>query len=51
MFLCSLYIASLKGQETIPASVGNATGSGGSVSYTISHVTYQTLSGTTGAVA
>src|SRR5665648_315019 len=51
MFLCSLYIASLQGQETISATGGNATGSGGSVSYTIGQVTYHNLSGSNGTVA
>ena len=51
MFLCSLYIASLKGQQTIPASGGNATGSGGSVSYTVGQIICNTLSGTNGTVA
>jgi hypothetical protein len=51
IFLCSLNITSLKGQETIPATWGNVTGSGGSVSYTIGQVTYQMLSGTNGTVS
>lgn len=51
MFFCSLYLSFLQAQETIPATGGNATGSGGSVSYTIGQVTYQTLSGTNGTVA
>ena len=51
MFLCSFYIASLQGQETIPVTGGNATGSGGSVSYTVGQITYSTLSGTNGTVS
>jgi hypothetical protein len=47
---CGFWIT-LNGQETIPATGGNATGSGGSVSYTIGQITYQTLAGTTGTVA
>ena len=43
MVLCSYLMVSLQGQQTIPASGGNATGSGGSVSYTVGQVTYQTL--------
>ena len=50
MFLCSIFIASLQAQETIPATGGNASGSGGSVSYTIGQITYRTISGTNGAV-
>ncbi len=51
MFICSVCISSLKGQETIPATGGNTTGSGGSMSYTVGQVIYQTLSGTSGTVA
>src|SRR5665648_534053 len=51
MFLCSFYITSLQGQETIPATGGNATGSGGSVSYTVGQISYSTLSGTNGTVS
>jgi hypothetical protein len=50
-FLCSIYVASLQGQSIIPATGGNATGSGGSVSFTIGQITYQTLSGTSGTIA
>lgn len=50
-FLCCIYVASLQGQSTIPATGGNATGSGGSVSYTAGQATYQTSEGTTGTVA
>ena len=51
MVLGSFYIASLQGQQTIPASGGNATGSGGTVSYSIGQITYQTFEGTDGSVA
>lgn len=52
IFLCCCgFWITLNGQETIPATGGNATGSGGSVSYTIGQITYQTLAGTTGTVA
>jgi hypothetical protein len=51
LICCCGFSIALQGQETIPATGGNTTGSGGSVSYTIGQVTYQTLSGTTGAVA
>jgi hypothetical protein len=37
-------------QSTIPANGGNATGSGGSVSYTIGQLTLNTISGTNGIV-
>jgi hypothetical protein len=38
-------------QETVPSSGGNASGSGGSVSYTVGQVVYKTNSGTSGSVA
>jgi hypothetical protein len=38
-------------QEAIPATGGNASGSGGLVSYTIGQVVYSTNSGTNGSVA
>lgn len=46
-----LCLTNLQGQSTIPTTGGNATGSGGSVSYTIGQVTYQTIEGTSGKVA
>jgi hypothetical protein len=45
------YGLTIQAQNTIPASGGNASGTGGTVSYTIGQVTWQTLSGTTGSVA
>jgi len=41
----------LKAQETIPATGGNASGNGGSVSYSIGQVVYITHTTTTGSVA
>jgi hypothetical protein len=38
-------------QETIPASGGNASGNGGSVSYTVGQVVYTTNAGTSGSEA
>ena len=38
-------------QEVIPASGGNASGGGGSVSYTLGQVVYTTHTGTTGSAA
>jgi hypothetical protein len=43
-------VAALQGQESVAASAGNFTGSGGSVSYTIGQVAYSALSGTDGSV-
>ena len=41
----------LKAQESIPAAGGNATGSGGSVSYSVGQVVYSTITGASGSVA
>jgi hypothetical protein len=41
----------INAQETVSISGGNATGSGGSVSYTIGQILYNTFSGSTGTVA
>ena len=41
----------LQAQEAIPATGGNASGSGGSVSYTIGQVFYTTNTGTNGSMA
>jgi hypothetical protein len=46
-----LCLASAKGQSTIPATGGNSTGSGGSVSLTIGQVIYNTYSDTNGSIA
>jgi hypothetical protein len=42
-------VTMLQAQNAIPATGGNATGSGGSVSYTIGQVVYTTNSGTNGS--
>jgi hypothetical protein len=41
----------IQAQQTIPAAGGNATGSGGSVSYTVGQITYNTYLGTSGTVS
>jgi hypothetical protein len=51
LFLGGFGITTLKAQSTIPVSGGNATGAGGSVSYTIGQVVYTTNTGTNGTVA
>ena len=51
LFLSFICIAVLQGQQTIPATSGNAAGSGGSVSYTVGQIIYNTFSGTNGTVA
>ena len=44
-------LTGLKAQNTIPATGGNATGSGGSASYSVGQVLYTTNSGTNGSLA
>jgi hypothetical protein len=51
LLLSSLWVLSVQGQTTISTTGGNATGSGGSVSYTIGQIFYNTFSGTNGIVA
>jgi hypothetical protein len=40
----------VQGQQTIPAAGGNANSSGGSVSYTVGQILYNTITGSTGTV-
>ena len=47
-FLC---LSTAHGQSTIPASGGDATGSGGSETYTVGQANYNTYSGTNGSAA
>jgi hypothetical protein len=49
-FLFGFWIAIVQGQETTPVTGGNATGTGGTVSYTIGQVVYTTISCTTGTI-
>jgi hypothetical protein len=51
LFLLGIGIAGLYAQEAIPASGGNTSGSGGSVSYTVGEIVYTTNNGTNGSVA
>lgn len=54
IFLFSLGATGIQAQEiheTIPASGGNASGSGGTVSYSVGQVVYTTNTGTNGTVA
>ncbi|NQY09261.1 MAG: T9SS type A sorting domain-containing protein [Flavobacteriales bacterium] len=44
-------IGALQAQETVPASGGEATGSGGTSSYSVGQITYTTDTGTNGSVA
>jgi hypothetical protein len=45
-FLGCLLITILKGQETIPATGGTATGSGGKVTYTVGQLVFNVITGT-----
>ena len=51
LLILSGFGITLQAQNTIPATGGNATGTGGSVSYTIGQIVYSTLIGTNGTVA
>lgn len=51
VLLFVLGLTGLLAQNTIPASGGNATGSGGSVNYTVGQVVDDTYTGTNGSVA
>ncbi len=45
------YGLTIQAQNNIPATGGNASGSGGTVSYSIGQITYQTFEGINGSVA
>ena len=51
LLFLSIGLTTLHAQETIPATGGNASGSGGSASYTIGQVVYTTNTGSNGSVA
>lgn len=51
LLLIVLGLTGLNAQEVIPASGGNATGAGGSVSYTVGQIMNNTNQGTNGSVA
>jgi len=51
VLLFGLGIIGIQAQEAIPVSGGNASGSGGSASYTIGQMVYTTNNGTSGTVA
>jgi hypothetical protein len=48
--LLGFCIATMQGQQTIPATGGNASGSGGSVSYTVGQILSSSISGSNGTV-
>ena len=49
-FLLGFCIAIVQGQQTIPTTGGNASGSGGSVSYTIGQILSSSITGSNGTV-
>lgn len=51
VLLLSLRLIGLHAQEAIPASGGNASGNGGSVSYSVGQMVYTTYTGTNGSIA
>jgi len=51
VFLLGLGLTALHAQEAVTATGGNASGSGGSSSYSVGQVVYTTNIGTTGSVA
>ena len=51
LLVSCLCLTIVQGQSTIPSTGGNANGGGGSVSYTVGQITYQTQSGSNGTVA
>ncbi len=50
MLLLGLGLTGLQAQEAVPATGGNASGSGGTMSYSVGQVAYQTYTGTKGSV-
>jgi hypothetical protein len=51
VLLLGLGLTGLQAQESVTATGGNASGSGGSVSYSVGQVVYTTNTGTNGSVA
>lgn len=51
ILLFGLGLTGLRAQEAVPTTGGVASGNGGSVSYSVGQVVYQTYSGTSGSVA
>ncbi|MEI6347711.1 MAG: T9SS type A sorting domain-containing protein [Bacteroidota bacterium] len=50
LIFISFGLIGVQAQETIPASGGNSSGGGGSVSYSVGQITYSTNSGSNGSV-
>ncbi|MFH1004629.1 MAG: T9SS type A sorting domain-containing protein [Bacteroidota bacterium] len=51
VFLLGLGLTGLQAQETVLSTGGNASGSGGSVSYSVGQIVYTTTAGTNGFMA
>jgi hypothetical protein len=51
LFLLGLGLQGIKAQETVSPTGGNASGAGGTVSYTVGQVAYSTYFGANGSVA
>jgi len=51
LLLLAIGLTGLQAQEAIPATGGNASGSGGTASYSVGQVVYTTNNGTNGSVA
>ncbi len=51
LFIFTILLSTIQAQQTIPTTGADATGTGGSVSYTIGQVVYMTNSGINGSVA
>jgi hypothetical protein len=51
VLLLAIGLTELKAQEALPATGGNASGIGGSASYSVGQVVYSTLTGASGSVA
>ncbi len=51
VLLTGISLTGIQVQESINASGGNASGNGGSASYSVGQITYQTHTGTAGSVA
>ena len=50
LLLSGLGLAGLQAQEAVPATGGNASGSGGTVSYSVGQIVYGSSTGTNGSV-
>jgi hypothetical protein len=51
LFISIISLAVLQAQEVIPATGGNASGSGGLASYSVGQVVYQSYTGTSGSIS